>query len=117
MTTAFYVAALSLPFFSEMAMANMSVYPMELNVDKSGAAQIKVASKTDDIQFIRVRQRKFLIPARPRKKRLMWPRGKKAALLSRPKNLPSRQAQCAWFVWYRLRHRKKRPPGASILKG
>lgn len=49
MTTAFYVAALSLPFFSEMAMANMSVYPMELNVDRSGAAQIKVASKTDSM--------------------------------------------------------------------
>lgn len=48
MTTAFYVAALSLPFFSEMTMANMSVYPMELNVDRSGAAQIKVASKTGD---------------------------------------------------------------------
>jgi hypothetical protein len=115
-TTAFYIAALSLPFFSEMAMANMSVYPMELNVDKSGAAQIKVASKTDDIQFIRVRQKKILNPGTPRKKRLMWPRGKKVALLSRPKNLPLRQAQCAWFVWYRLRHRKKRRPGASILK-
>jgi hypothetical protein len=67
-TTAFYIAALSLPFFSEMALANMSVYPMELNVDKSGAAQIKVASKTDDIQFIRVRQKKILNPGTPRKR-------------------------------------------------
>ncbi len=33
--TAFYDArVLSLPFFSEMTVANMSVYPMELNVDK-----------------------------------------------------------------------------------
>jgi hypothetical protein len=78
-TSAFYVAALSLSFFSEMTMANMSVYPMELNVDSSGAAQIKVASKTDDIQFIRVRQKKILNPGTPRKKRLTWHRGKKAA--------------------------------------
>ena len=70
MTTAFYVAALSLPFFSEMAMANMSVYPMELNVDKSGAAQIKVASKTDDIQFIRVRQKKILNPGTAQEKEI-----------------------------------------------
>ena len=70
MTTAFYVAALSLPFFSEMALANMSVYPMELNVDKSGAAQIKVASKTDDIQFIRVRQKKILNPGTAQEKEI-----------------------------------------------
>lgn len=69
-TTAFYIAALSLPFFSEMALANMSVYPMELNVDKSGAAQIKVASKTDDIQFIRVRQKKILNPGTPLEKEI-----------------------------------------------
>lgn len=70
MTTAFYVAALSLPFFSEMAMANMSVYPMELNMDKSGTAQIKVASKTDDIQFIRVRQKKILNPGTAQEKEI-----------------------------------------------
>ena len=70
MTTAFYAAALSLPFFSEMAMANMSVYPMELNVDRSGAAQIKVASKTDDIQFIRVRQKKILNPGTAQEKEI-----------------------------------------------
>lgn len=70
MKTAFYVVALSLPFFSEMTMANMSVYPMELNVDRSGAAQIKVASKTDDIQFIRVRQKKILNPGTAQEKEI-----------------------------------------------
>ncbi|WP_182080278.1 fimbrial protein, partial [Enterobacter bugandensis] len=70
MTTAFYVAALSLSFFSEMTMANMSVYPMELNVDSAGAAQIKVASKTDDIQFIRVRQKKILNPGTAQEKEI-----------------------------------------------
>ncbi|VEB99020.1 putative fimbrial protein TcfA [Cedecea lapagei] len=70
MTTAFYLAALPLSFFSEMAMANMSVYPMELNVDSSGTAQIKVASKTDDIQFIRVRQKKILNPGTPEEKEI-----------------------------------------------
>ena len=43
---------------------------MELNVDKSGAAQIKVASKTDDIQFIRVRQKKILNPGTPQEKEI-----------------------------------------------
>jgi hypothetical protein len=100
-TTAPFIAALSLPFFSEMALANMSVYPMELNVDKSGAAQIKVASKTDDIQFIRVRQKKILNPGTPWKKRLMWPRGKKVALLSRRKNSPCGRRN-ARGSWYRL---------------
>lgn len=68
--TACYLAALSLSFFAEMTMANMSVYPMELNVDSSGAAQIKVASKTDDIQFIRVRQKKILNPGTPQEKEI-----------------------------------------------
>lgn len=70
MTTALYVAALSLSFFSEMTRANMSVYPMELNVDSAGAAQIKVASKTDDIQFIRVRQKKILNPGTAQEKEI-----------------------------------------------
>nr|WP_262420190.1 hypothetical protein [Enterobacter roggenkampii] len=115
-TTAFYIAALSLPFFSEMALANMSVYPMELNVDKSGAAQIKVASKTDDIQFIRVRQKKILNPGTPQEKEIDVASWKEGGVVSHRKNSPLRQAQCAWFAWYRLHHRKKRRPGASILK-
>lgn len=72
-STALYLAALSMSFFAEMTQANMSVYPMELNVDSSGTAQIRVASKSDDIQFIRVRQK------RHRKKKLRWQRGKTEA--------------------------------------
>ncbi|MBB1199849.1 fimbrial protein [Enterobacteriaceae bacterium 89] len=68
MTHAFYAAMISLSFFPKATMANMSVYPMELNVDSSGAAQIKVASKSDDIQFIRVRQKKILNPGTPQEK-------------------------------------------------
>ncbi|WP_042287967.1 fimbrial protein [Citrobacter sedlakii] len=60
--------ALTLSFIPEMTMANMSVYPMELNVDQSGTAQIKVASKSDDIQFIRVTQKKILNPGTPQEK-------------------------------------------------
>lgn len=70
MTNTFYAAAISLSFFSEMTMANMSVYPMELNVESSGAAQIKVASKSDDIQFTRVRQKKILNPGTPQEKEI-----------------------------------------------
>ncbi|MGR7783798.1 fimbrial protein [Klebsiella aerogenes] len=67
-STALYLAALSMSFFAEMTQANMSVYPMELNVDSSGTAQIRVASKSDDIQFIRVRQKKILNPGTPQEK-------------------------------------------------
>ena len=68
MTHTLYAAAMSLSLFPGMTMANMSVYPMELNVDSSGVAQIKVASKSDDIQFVRVRQKKILNPGTPQEK-------------------------------------------------
>lgn len=67
-STTLYLAALSMAFFTEMTSANMSVYPMELNVGTSGTAQIKVASKSDDIQFIRVRKKKILNPGTPQEK-------------------------------------------------
>lgn len=66
----FYAIVLSLSFFSEISVANMSVYPMELNVDGSGTAQISVASKSDDIQFIRVKQKKILNPGTAQEKEI-----------------------------------------------
>lgn len=93
-TTAFYIAALSLPFFSEMALANMSVYPMELNVDKSGAAQIKVASKTDDIQFIRVRQKKILNPGTPQEKEIDVASWKEGGVVVTP------EKETTWRVYF-----------------
>lgn len=93
-TTAFYIAALSLPFFSEMALANMSVYPMELNVDKSGAAQIKVASKTDDIQFIRVRQKKILNPGTPLEKEIDVASWKEGGVVVTP------EKETTWRVYF-----------------
>lgn len=47
------------------AIGNMTVYPMELNIDSAGAAQINVTSKSDDIQFIKVSQKKILSPGTP----------------------------------------------------
>lgn len=52
----------ALALFSQSTLANMSVYPMELNVDNSGAGQIKVSSKSDDIQFIRIKKKKIINP-------------------------------------------------------
>lgn len=60
----------TLLFLSGTVSANMTVYPMELNVDSSGAAQIKIASKSDDIQFVRVTTKKVINPGTPEEKEI-----------------------------------------------
>ncbi|HAV2207865.1 hypothetical protein [Enterobacter cloacae] len=81
---AFYATVLSLTFLSEMSVANMSVYPMELNVDSSGTAQITVASKSDDIQFIRVKQKKILNPGTPQEKEIDVPAWQEGGIIVTP---------------------------------
>lgn len=81
---AFYALVLSLSFFSEISVANMSVYPMELNVDSSGTAQITVASKSDDIQFIRVKQKKILNPGTPLEKEIDVPAWQEGGIVVTP---------------------------------
>lgn len=60
----------ALALFSQSTLANMSVYPMEINVDASGAGQIKVSSKSDDIQFIRIKKKKIINPGTPQEKEI-----------------------------------------------
>ena len=64
----------------------MSVYPMELNVNSSGTAQIRVASKSDDIQFIRVRQKKILNPGTPQEKEVEMAAWKDGGVVVTPEN-------------------------------
>ncbi|EQC0067436.1 MULTISPECIES: fimbrial protein [Serratia] len=80
------VLALLLLFslFSNVALANMSVYPMELGVDASGTAIIKVASKSDDIQFVRVTQKRILNPGTPHEKEVEIASWKKDGLIVTP---------------------------------
>jgi len=80
----FYALVLSLSFFSEISVANMTVYPMELNVDSSGTAQITVASKSDDIQFIRVKQKKILNPGTAQEKEIDVPAWQEGGIVVTP---------------------------------
>ncbi len=70
--------------FSNVALANMSVYPMELGVDASGTAIIKVASKSDDIQFVRVTQKRIINPGTPHEKEVEIASWKKDGLIVTP---------------------------------
>ncbi|MBN5310971.1 fimbrial protein [Serratia marcescens] len=72
------------PLFSNLALANMSVYPMELGVDASGTAIIKVASKSDDIQFVRVTQKRIINPGTPQEKEVEIASWKKDGLIVTP---------------------------------
>ncbi|QIU88231.1 fimbrial protein [Yokenella regensburgei] len=74
----------TLSLFSGVTMANMSVYPMELNMDSSGTAKIKVASKSDDIQFIRVTQKKILNPGTPLEKEVDVASWKEGGMVATP---------------------------------
>lgn len=55
-------ALLTLLLISSTLKANMLVYPMELNVGKSGAAKISIDSKSDKVQFIKVYETKIIHP-------------------------------------------------------
>lgn len=57
-----FFSVLTLSLISFTLKANMLVYPMELDVGKSGAAKISVDSKSDKVQFIRVRETKIIHP-------------------------------------------------------
>ncbi|HAT3714614.1 TPA: fimbrial protein [Serratia marcescens] len=75
---------LLLCLFNGAAVANMSVYPMELGIDASGTAIIKVASKSDDIQFVRVTQKRIINPGTPQEKEVDVASWKREGLVVTP---------------------------------
>lgn len=81
---AFYAVVLSMTFFSEISLANMNVYPMEVNVNASGSAQITVTSKSDDIQFIRVKQKKILNPGTSQEREIDFPAWQEGGVVVTP---------------------------------
>lgn len=48
----------------------MMVYPMETEVGKNGAAQIKVLSQSDEVQFIKISLKKIINPGTPNEKEI-----------------------------------------------
>jgi len=63
-------AVFVLVFFCFTSRASMMVYPMETAVDKNGAAQIKVLSQSDEVQFIKVSLKKIIDPGTPKEKEI-----------------------------------------------
>lgn len=57
--------SISLCFFILSAHANMIIYPMEVGIGLRAAAQIKVISKSDEVQFVKVLEKKILHPGTP----------------------------------------------------
>lgn len=49
-------------FLPGFVLANMSVYPMELGIGETGAAQIRVISQSDGVQFVKVTEKQILNP-------------------------------------------------------
>ncbi|MDX7626798.1 fimbrial protein, partial [Enterobacter bugandensis] len=43
-------------------LAAMSVYPMEVSVDTKGTSQIKLISKSDEVQFVKITLKKIMNP-------------------------------------------------------
>lgn len=48
----------------------MMVYPMETEVGKNGAAQIKALSQSDEVQFIKISLKKIINPGTPNEKEI-----------------------------------------------
>lgn len=57
-----------LSFFSGGALANMSVYPMSVELGKTGATQIRVMSQSDSVQFVKVTEKQILNPGTKQEK-------------------------------------------------
>lgn len=57
-----FLSLLTLLLISSTLKANMLVYPMELDVGKSGVAKISINSKSDKVQFIKVYETKIIHP-------------------------------------------------------
>ncbi|HGE6932757.1 TPA: fimbrial protein [Enterobacter cloacae] len=56
-------AALMMFFLSfNPVLAAMSVYPMEVSVDTKGTSQIKLISKSDEVQFVKITLKKIMNP-------------------------------------------------------
>ncbi|WMT15638.1 fimbrial protein [Serratia fonticola] len=51
--------------FSGGALANMSIYPMSVDVGETGATQIRVMSQSDAVQFVKVTEKQIINPGTP----------------------------------------------------
>lgn len=57
-------------FFSGCALANMSIYPMSVEIGDSGATQIRVMSQSDEVQFVKVTEKQIINPGTKQEKEI-----------------------------------------------
>lgn len=69
------------------ARANMMVYPIETEVSPQGTAQIRVLSKSDDVQFINVTAKQIMSPGTPEEKEIPVDMSTSGALVVAPTKL------------------------------
>lgn len=76
-----------LSFFSGATLANMSVYPMNVELGDTGAAQIRVMSQSDSVQFIKVTEKQIVNPGTKQEKEVSVDGFGKNSLVITPQKL------------------------------
>ncbi|MGL5385854.1 MAG: fimbrial protein [Enterobacterales bacterium] len=66
----YLLGILPILFFSGCALANMSIYPMSVEIGDSGATQIRVMSQSDEVQFVKVTEKQIINPGTRQEKEI-----------------------------------------------
>ncbi|MBP1020186.1 fimbrial protein [Serratia fonticola] len=69
------------------AFSNMLVYPMETSVGRSGSTQIKIASQSDDVLFVKVLVKRIVDPGTQSEKEVIADMNASDALIVTPQKL------------------------------
>lgn len=69
------------------AQAAMTVYPMETDVGKNGATQVKVLSQSDSVQFIKVTLKRIINPGTPQEEEVFTDTSSSGSLIITPQKL------------------------------
>lgn len=83
----FYYLLLNIILFSASAQANMTVYPMLVDVGQKGTAQIAIQSHSTDVQYIKISVMKIINPATPDEKEIPVEQFGEETLLVTPQKL------------------------------
>jgi P pilus assembly chaperone PapD len=72
---------------SASALANMSIYPMSVELGETGATQIRVMSQSDAVQFVKVTEKQIINPGTPQEKEVSVAGFAKNSLVITPQKL------------------------------
>ncbi|MEB7886712.1 fimbrial protein [Serratia fonticola] len=73
--------------YSGGSLANMSIYPMSVEVGETGATQIRVMSQSDAVQFVKVTEKQIVNPGTPQEKEVSVEGFAKNSLVITPQKL------------------------------